>query len=162
MKHSFSSTGKPSCANVHEIPRVHSPAFQNLHGEVHMPVELDRRAATGVGGGGAAAAALLSDGCPTRLLAAAARAAAAFFSLSFNCCWRALWLSVNGSPGFNEVPPSNTRAPISLSAKLETSLKASGVMTCGSPTRFLSITHRRFSCCSALSKTLQKMLSNAL
>eukprot|EP00974_Lingulodinium_polyedra_P018198 1761015-Lingulodinium_polyedra.AAC.1 len=143
MKHLFSSIGNPACMKWHEIPLVHSPAVQKSQGRAHVDVELDSRAATGdvAAGAGSAAEALAAAE------AAAARAAAAFFS---------------GRPGFNEVPPSRMRADNSLSAKSETSLKAVGVMTCGSPTLFLSIIHLMWSCGSALSKTLPKMLSNAL
>ena len=42
--------GKPSCIKWHEIPRVHSPAFQKLQGLAQELMELDTRAAVGDGG----------------------------------------------------------------------------------------------------------------
>ena len=50
MKHRFSSMGNPSCMKWHEIPLVHSPAFQKSQGLAQELMVLDTRAALGDGG----------------------------------------------------------------------------------------------------------------
>ena len=134
---------------------MHSPAVQKSQGLAHVAVELDSRSATGDVAAAVGVALAAAE-------AAAARAAAAFFSFSLSCKLRAFWLSVSGRPGLSAVPPSKTRTDNSLSAKSETSWKAVGVTTCGSPTLFLSMIHLKWSCGSALSKTLPKLLYNTL
>ena len=47
MKHRFSSMGKPSCMKWHEIPLVHSPAFQKSQGLAQELMVLDTRATVG-------------------------------------------------------------------------------------------------------------------
>ena len=126
MKHLFSSMGKPSCMKWQEIPLVHSPACQAVQGLAQELVVVDTRTAHGGGGSGCCGAA---GGALGPAMAAAALAAAALFSFSLICTCRARGLSVNGSPGLSEEPPSRTSADSSRSANSDTSWKAAGVMT---------------------------------
>ena len=73
----------------HEIPLVHSPAFQKSHGRAQVDVELDSRAATGGGAPETGAVADALAAAVAAAVAAAARAAEAFSSFSLSCKLRA-------------------------------------------------------------------------
>ena len=62
-----------------------------------------------------------------------------FFSFSLSSRRPVFLFSVNGNPGFKDVPPIRTTAESSASANSDTSLKAVWVIRWGRPSRFLNL-----------------------